>query len=319
LTPDLNVSKVIEMCAGWLDLKDPRINTLGMFVYDLGENDDAKASEDPNSRPPYADLKRTPKPLRNEDYMGDTIVQKARQRRKFKFVLKRKIFLPKYNYRGDDPFFERMTYLQAEDEAIIQGNLEIASQDDVVHLAAISMAVAFGEEMPSTVGDMVAGSVIDFIPPDWRNAKSAEKWAELILQYRDSLIYMEPDDLQEGFLQIVQKCPMYGSHWFFSHKLEPQSLVGIPKAIQQLPQDILLAFNAEGMHIFTWSRRHLLSFPYSDICRWGGSSSQFSLIMADDTTNDSYEFVLITAQAADMAAIILDHIRAIMAEQELEA
>jgi hypothetical protein len=23
-------------------------------------------------------------------------------------------------YRGDDPFFERMTYLQAEDEAIIQ-------------------------------------------------------------------------------------------------------------------------------------------------------------------------------------------------------
>lgn len=318
LTPDLNVAKVIEMCAGWLDLKDPRTNTLGMFVYDLGENEDLKSSDDPNARAPYADLKRTPKPLRNEDFMGDTIVQKARQRRKFKFVLKRKIFLPRYNYRGEDPFFERMTYLQAEDEAIIQGNLEIPILEDVVHLAAISMAVAFGEEMPATMEDLVAGSVVDFIPPDWRQTKAPEKWAELILQYRDSLIYMEPDDLQEGFLRIVQKCPMYGSHWFYAHKLEPQSLVGIPKAIQQLPPNILLAFNAEGMHIFSFSRRHLLSFPYSDICRWGGSSSQFSLIMADDTTNDSYEFVLITAQAADMAAIILDHIRAIMAEQELE-
>ena len=37
LTPDLNVGKVLEMCIGWLDLKDPRANTLGIFVYDLGE------------------------------------------------------------------------------------------------------------------------------------------------------------------------------------------------------------------------------------------------------------------------------------------
>jgi hypothetical protein len=316
LTPDLNVAKVIEMCSGWLDLKDGRINTLGMFVYDLGENDDAKGNEDPNSKAAYADLKRTPRPLRNEDYMGDTIVQKARQRRKFKFVLKRKIFLPKYNYRGDDPFFERMTYLQAEDEAIIQGNIEISSVEDAVQLAAISMAVAFGEEMPASVPDMVEGAVVDFIPPDWRNTRSSDKWADLILQNRDSLIYVEPDDLQERFLQIVQKSPMYGSHWFFAHKMDPQSLVGIPKSIQQLPRDLVLAFNADGMHIFNFSRRHLLTFPYSDICRWGGSSSQFSLIMADDATNDSFEFVLVTAQAADMAAIILDHIRAIMAEQE---
>jgi hypothetical protein len=88
--------------------------------------------------------------------------------------------------------------------------------------------------------------------------------------------------------------------------------------IQQLPYDLILAFNSEGMHIYNFSRQMLISFPYSDICRWGGSSSQFSLIMADDQTNESYEFVLITSQAADMAAIILDHIRAIMAEQDME-
>lgn len=317
LTPDLNVGKVLEMCSGWLDLKDPRINTLGMFVYDLGELDDLRG-DDPYAKAAYADLKRTPRPLRNEDYMGDTIVQKARQRRKFKFVLKRKIFIPKYNYRGDDPFFERMTYLQAEDEAIIQGNIEVGDANEVVRLAAISMAVAFGEEMPSTADDMIEASVTDFIPPDWRDTKKPENWAELLLQYRDSLIYIEPDDLQEQFLKIVQKSPMYGSHWFYAHKLEPQSYAGIPMAIQQLPYDLMLAFNADGMHIYNFSRQKIISFPYSDICRWGGSSSQFSLIMADDVTNESYEFVLITSQAADMAAIILDHIRAIMAEQEMQ-
>jgi hypothetical protein len=318
LTPDLNVGKVLEMCSGWLDLKDSRTNTLGMFVYDLGEIEDSRMGDNPYDKTPYADLKRTPRPLRNEDYMGDTIVQKARQRRNFKFVLKRKIFLPKYNYRGDDPFFERMTYLQAEDETIIQGNLEIPSISEAVHLAAISMAVAFGEDMPATVDEMIDASVIDFVPPDWRESKPAKQWAELILQYRDSLIYVEPDDLQDQFLQIVQKNPVYGSHWFYAHKLDPTSIQGIPKAIQKLPYDLILAFNSDGMHIYDFSRQLLISFPYSDICRWGGSSSQFSLIMADDQTNESYEFVLITSQAADMAAIILDHIRAIMAEQEQE-
>jgi hypothetical protein len=317
LTPDLNVAKVLEMCSGWLDLKDSRINTLGMFVYDLGEIEDPKS--DPNAaKPAYWDLKRTPRPLRNEDYMGDTIVQKARQRRKFKFVLKRKLFLPKYNYRGEDPFFERMTYLQAEDEAIIQGNLELPTPEEAQQLAAISMAVAFGEEMPNSVEAMVAANVDEFVPPNWRKSKSVEEWAQVILQYRDGLVFVDPDDLQDRFLQIVQKCPAYGSHWFYAHKMDSSAISGVPQAIRELPNDILLAFNAEGMHLYSFSRKLLMSFPYSDICRWGGSSSQFSLIMADDQSGESYEFVLVTSQAADMAAIILDHIRAIMAEQELE-
>jgi myosin-7 len=319
LTPDLNVGKVLEMCSGWLDLKDPRVNTLGMFVYDLGELDAVRMGEDPYAKAAYADLKRTPRPLRNEDYMGDTIVQKARQRRKFKFVLKRKIFLPRYNYRGDDPFFERMTYLQAEDETIIQGNIEITDEQEAVHVAAISLAVAFGEETPETVEDLVAVNVVDFVPPLLRDTRAPEEWAEEILTYRDQLVFTEPDDLQEQFLQIVQSNASYGCHWFYAHKLEPQSYAGIPSAVQELPYDLMVAFNSEGMHIYNFSRQALVSFPYSDICRWGGSSSQFSLIMADDQTNESYEFVLITSQAADMAAIILDHIRAIMAEQEEEA
>ena len=74
ITPDLNVGKVLEMCSEWLDLKDPRVDYLGMFVYDLGEVEDA--NRDPNAKkPPHHDLVRTPRPLRNDDFMGDIIVQ----------------------------------------------------------------------------------------------------------------------------------------------------------------------------------------------------------------------------------------------------
>ncbi len=121
ITPDLNVGRILEMCIGWLDLCDPRINTLGMFVYDMGEIEDPKAGENPHDNAEYKDLIRTPRPLSNDHFMGDVIVLKQRQRRKFKFVLKKKIFLPQHRIRGDDIFYERLVYLQAEDEVIIQG------------------------------------------------------------------------------------------------------------------------------------------------------------------------------------------------------
>lgn len=75
ITPDLNVGKVLEMCSGWLDLKDPRVDSLGMFVYDLGESDDAATMDESYKTAQYRDLVRTPRPLRNDDYMGDIIVQ----------------------------------------------------------------------------------------------------------------------------------------------------------------------------------------------------------------------------------------------------
>jgi len=59
-------------------------------------------------------------------------------------------------------------------------------------------------------------------------------------------------------------------------------------------------------------KKLLSTFSYGNIYRWAGSSSQFSLIMADTTGTDSFEFVVVTAQAADMAASILDHIHALM-------
>ena len=61
----------------------------------------------------------------------------------------------------------------------------------------------------------------------------------------------------------------------------------------------------------------LTSYPYSEIYRWGGSSTQFSLILGDSlVSGGNMELVVITSQAQDMAAIVLDHIRALMKAKE---
>ena len=68
-----------------------------------------------------------------------------------------------------------------------------------------------------------------------------------------------------------------------------------------------------GMWIFDMDTNILHSYGYADIYRWGGSSSQFSLIIWNQATESTFELKLSTAQAADMAGIILDYINAIMA------
>ena len=97
---------------------EQRMDTMGIFVYDEPRDESYAGVPDPDAEKPYADLVRTPRPLRAEDYMGDVIVQKARQKRPFKFVFKRKIFLPSQNGPSEDEMFSRLTYLQAEDELI---------------------------------------------------------------------------------------------------------------------------------------------------------------------------------------------------------
>jgi hypothetical protein len=276
-----------------------------MFVYDLGDISGQQTSN------LYDDLPRTPRPLRNEEFMGDLLVQKAQQKRKFKFVLKKKLFIPRHNYRGDDRLFERLIYLQAEDDTIVQGNIVIDDAERTAHLAALSMAVAYGESMGSTINELVEAGLRDFIAPSWRDAKSLEYWGATILENRDALVVAETEDLQDQFLQIVQESPLYGIHWFFVHNKNMDD-GSVPEPFNGLPYDLLLGFNHEGMQLYTLTYKHLVLIPYSDIVKWGGSTSKFSIIIS--LGNGEYEFIVITAQAPDIAAIILDNIHAVMEE-----
>ena len=309
INPYLDVSKVIETCVELLGLRDVRVSSLGIFVYDLGDN---VTQETTNL---YDDLPRTPRPLRNEDFMGDTIVQKANQKRKFKFVLKKKIFLSRFNYRGDDPLFERLIYLQAKDDALVQGNI-VVDEESAANLATLSMAVAYGKTMGSNINELVEAGLRDFIVPSWRDAKSLEYWATTILENRDTLLVSETEALQDQFLQIVYGSPSYGTHWFYSH-FKDAGVVGVPEPFSGLPYDLQLGMNVEGIHLYTFDYKRLVSFPYSDIVEWSGSSDKFSIIVSLPYDN-TYELTIITSQAKDIAAIILDYINAIMKDNEVQ-
>jgi len=109
---------------------------------------------------------------------------------------------------------------------------------------------------------------------------------------------------------VASQHPYYGAHWFYCHRVNDQ-----PDIVAAMPRDLVIGFNADGMHILDAAegRAALATFGYADIYRWGGSSSQFSLIIWDAEVESTFELILTTAQAADMAAIILDYINAIMA------
>merc|ERR1711871_1425159 len=311
ITPDFSVGKVLEICTGWLDLRDARSNMFGIFVYDLGEADDRKSQNDAYANAPFADLPRTPRPLKNDDFMGDVIVQKSRQKRKFKFVMKKKIYLPQHNWRGSDANYERLIYLQAEDEAIIKGNIPVDDEGLVVELSAISFTVAFGQDFPDDVPSLIDSNVIDFILPAWRDHRTPEEWALKIIELRPKLINEDTGALQEKFVNILSEHQLYGTHWFYVFKVNNS-----PEIVRNLPNELLLGFNSDGMHAYTFEWKFVALFPYADIYRWGGTASQFSLIIWDSNAGESFELIVSTAQAADMAASILDHIRAIMAAEE---
>jgi myosin heavy subunit len=323
VTPDLNVGKVVEICVHFLELTDKRASTFGIFVYDLG----TITSNDPDSEKLYADLKRTPRPLRNEDFMGDIIVQKARQKRNFKFVFKRKIFLAKDNSHSSDDMFNKLTYLQAEDEVIKVGNLKPKKEADMVKMAALSYTAAFGEDVYDNANDMAHDEkdpITDFISPLYRSKKSPIQWAEAVLPLLSGLASKDQSDLHAEFIEATWANELYGAQFFNVHVLTcgmSKNKLNLAPTLEKKVfsrgmwklEDVKVAFNQKGLWIFTMDYINIAHFGYADIYRWGGSSSMFSLIVWNPNDEKTFELKLSTAQAADMAGIILDYINAIMA------
>jgi hypothetical protein len=151
-----------------------------------------------------------------------------------------------------------LVLLQAEDEVITQGKLPIKSEASVNKLSAISYRVALDQDWPEDAASMVESEecpVIDFIPVDWRGAKSPEDWATLLLQDRSSLLDQAAEDLQQSFVEEIWQHDLYGAHFFNVHKLNNDSAIA-----QSLPVDLKIAFNASGMWIFDMSVNVLHSY-----------------------------------------------------------
>jgi len=228
-------------------------------------------------------------------------------------VIKKKIFLPKHLYRGDDGNFERLMYIQAEDEAISSDNLLIEEADTMAYLSALSIAVNFAEEgYPQDVDGLIEAEMSTFIAPSWREAQQESEWANMILGHltSDDITTADPNDLADTFINAVSASPLFGCHFFNVRELSCSG----SDIVRNLGKEYMFAFSHLGLSIYTKEKQHVHTFPFSDIYRWGGSSSNFSLVLADRAKGPqaSFELVVATCQAADMAAVILDMIKAIM-------
>ena len=121
------------------------------------------------------------------------------------------------------------------------------------------------------------------------------------------------EDLQNEFVTKVSKSDVYGTHWFFVAKHKNGNTAS---QVVDLPETLILGFNAKGLHVYDTDLNFIMLFKYGEIYRWGGSASQFCIILFDANANESFDLVVATTQASDMASIIIDHIESLLTEQQ---
>jgi len=304
ITPDLTVGRVCNICTTFLELTDPRMDCMGIFVVDLGV---AEGSRDPDAEKGFNGLTRHPCPLRAEDFMGDVMVQKTRQRRNFKFVFKRKIFLDGQDNPSADEVYSRLQYLHCEDEVIYRGNLPF-DEAQALNLSALSFAVA--NEGATSADEYEDEDLLEFISPALRAAGDSSALAHKL---RGACGNVEEgkatSEHQDKFISVAAAHPLYGAHFFEVLVLHQEPLV-----CEKLQKEkILLAFNKGGMAILDQQDRSTLyQCGFADLFRWGGSSSVFSIFVWDSASSTQFELKVATSQAQEIAGIILDYITALM-------
>ncbi|GBG24692.1 Myosin-6 [Hondaea fermentalgiana] len=318
ITPDLNVEKVLEICGHFLSLTDEREKFFGIWVVDGDDDEDdenpvynsgysaARAPQHdeigpPSDEPPPPPLPsavtspmppRTPRPLRNKDYMGDIVVALTRSRRSFRFVYKRKLFFGNNERPSKDMVFSRLMYLQAAD-MIIDGSIPVTKEPDVVTLTVIAIA-ADCDEFPNTEQDLLDESLMEYLPAPWRMRKPDSAWAKIILASRGKVAKRELEDLQTDYLSRVSKMPLWGHAFFYVRTDEHAG-------------DEILSVSCDGVHNLSLARVIVNSWSFADIHRWGGSSSQFWLLVYDRNTNKKTKLQYISQQARDISSLILDY------------
>ena len=95
------------------------------------------------------------------------------------------------------------------------------------------------------------------------------------------------------------------AHVFYTTKLYSPIL---------LPSKVVAVFHCDGLYLLDGGYKKIKSYGYADLYRWGGSTSQFTLTIWNQDTQSTFELLLKTEQASDMAAILVDYIDRLMGD-----
>ena len=279
VTPDLDVSKVLEICVHFLELEDRRHKQFGIFVVDKEENDKKSAARarlrgGRNATPlPHADLPRAPRPLRNEDFLGDVFMRKLREKKRYTFVFKRKLYLRDDDDASEDPMFSRLVYLQAVDE-VISGNVPIRQEELVCTLTAQSIAVDLGRHFPKNAAKLIDEEFMEYVPKPWRGKHEPMEWAMSVLQQRKPALNVgDEDELQDLYVETLKENPLYGSCFFQVKKAEcDRNVADLPPEMVRLSRPrsrarvVLFLLPVHRSLLTLSSSPHLCSFA-PPLCR----------------------------------------------------
>jgi hypothetical protein len=137
-----------------------------------------------------------------------------------------------------------------------------------------------------------------------------QEWSAAVSKHLEELGKEAPDP-EEVKIKVVESAkehPLYGTNFFNVRKK------AFPPGMDHFPDDLIITLNSDGLSILTSvNEAPLITYGYADVYRWGGSSTQFSIIVWNAELEATEDVTFYTSQAADMAGLILDYINAIMA------
>jgi len=167
-----------------LRLTDARRSTFGLFFADNG------------------------RPLHRSEFVGD-VHESA-------FVFKRILRFLHEPSRSDDVLFERLNFLQCEDDVLNEGRLPIPRKDAGA-LAALSLLATMGAATPQRVEDLAALtedlSIGECYPPSYEGEEPltlASLAAPHVAEFRK----LDARALHRAFVDRCRARPLYGAHVF---------------------------------------------------------------------------------------------------------
>lgn len=116
---------------------------------------------------------------------------------------------------------------------------------------------------------------------------------------------MDPTELQNKFVNAIKTNDLFLAHVFYTTKLYSPIL---------LPNRVVAVFHCDGLYLLDSAYNKIKAYGYADLYRWGGSTTQFTLTIWNQETQSTFELLLKTTQASDMAAILVDYIDKIMGD-----
>jgi hypothetical protein len=235
--------------------------------------------------------------------------------------------------------YRKLAYLQAEEEVISTGNLQLSSRKDVTKLAAIAHELRtrhvveprsrnltttyedtyWEAERHATVSSpfdsankLVEDGIIDSVAKDWRDRSTPEEWGQAVLPLMGDIAEMRIERLYTEFLEAVCGHDLYGAMFF---NVLVASWDGLLSAFYSAGSGLHIykvAINDKGLRILTTRSDVLVHVGFQNITGWSATgASTFMLRIKNPKDEKIFDLKLSTDQPMGVSNSLSEYYNAI--------